>query len=251
MPLFSDRAAEGKLQKLFGCMRSQQLHAHAAKGSLSRLPRKHGYYAVSGHALVVHSLPPHRHGRKLFCDGPTEWLALHGMHICRHNMPGTAAGLSGLLLQLVPLVNTAHRQVCISQHMYTVGDLVELRRGEAHWYALGPLVDLLPYLSAVVPNEQQPLRVGQCWKLANRHGGCDDMAVVAWYRVALGGKKRGLLDSGSQYLFPRSSASRPTLAVNFPTVLARFSPSPTAARSLHRDGHCFHSRHNPVGYNGS
>ena len=227
MPLFSDRAAEGKQQKLFGCMRSQQLHAQAAKGAMSRLARKHGYYAIAGHALVIHPLPPQRHDRKLFCDGPAEWLAMHGMHICRRGMPATEAGLSGLLLHLVPTADAALRQVCRSQQMYTVGDLVEYRRGEVHWYAHGPLADLLPYLPAVDPSEQQPLRVGQCWKLANRHGdmkpddviringGCDDMAVIAWYRVALGGKKRGLVHyTGQRFTVP---------------------PSPTAALNLRRD----------------
>ena len=53
MLLFSDRAAEGKLQKLVGCMCSQQLHALAAKGAMSRLARKHGYYGVAGHELVI------------------------------------------------------------------------------------------------------------------------------------------------------------------------------------------------------
>ena len=72
MPLFRDRAAQGKLQKRFGCMLSQQIYAQAAKCAMSRLTRKHGYYAVSGHALVIHTFPPQRHDRKLFCYVPVE-----------------------------------------------------------------------------------------------------------------------------------------------------------------------------------
>ena len=75
------------------------------------------------------------------------------MHICRHGMPATEVGLSGLLLHLVPTTDAALRQVCRSQQMYIVGDLVEYRRVEVYWYALGLLADLLPYLLAAVPKE--------------------------------------------------------------------------------------------------
>ena len=103
------------------------------------------------------------------------------MHIGRHSMPATEAGLSGLLLYLVPTTDAALHQISISQQMYAVGNLVEYRRGEVHWYALGPLADLLPYQPVAVPSKQQTLRVGQCWKLANRHGDMKPDAVIRIY----------------------------------------------------------------------
>ena len=54
--------------------------------------------------------------------------------------------------------------------MYSVGDLAKIRRGAVYWYAHGPLEALLPHLTTVVPAEQLPLGVGQCWKLAARYG---------------------------------------------------------------------------------
>ena len=50
---FSTSVESQKLQKLWGCMRSQQLHHFAAKGLLSRLARKHGYHATTGQQLVI------------------------------------------------------------------------------------------------------------------------------------------------------------------------------------------------------
>ena len=82
--------------------------------------------------------------------------------------------------------------------VFTMGDLVELKRAGPCWYIPGLLAPLAAYIPVAVADEQQPLRVGQYWKLAYRHGemktddviridgGEADLVVVAWYRVVIG-----------------------------------------------------------------
>ena len=74
MPLFSDRAAVGKTIKLFSCLRSHQQQAHAAGGTISRLAREHKYYVIRGQGIIIMPVMPNMRDRKLFCDGPAEWL---------------------------------------------------------------------------------------------------------------------------------------------------------------------------------
>ena len=83
--------------------------------------------------------------------------------------------------------------------MYTVGNLVEVKRAGACWYTPGPLTPLAAYLPEQVPEEKQSLRVGRFWKLAYRHaemktnvvikiyGGSADTVEVAWHQVVIGG----------------------------------------------------------------
>ena len=59
------------------------------------------------------------------------------------------------------------------------------------------------------------------------------------------------LGCGLRYRCPRFSETRATHDVKLSTLLAHFSPSLTAARSLRRDGQHSFLRHNLDGYNGS
>ena len=211
MPLFNDRAAVGKLQKLFSCMRSQQLHAHAAGGALSRLARKHGYFATKGQGIIIIPAPIMRNDRKLFCDGPAEWLKEHQLYFCRRGLRPRDAGLSNMLMMLIPEDNEALRMTCRTLSVYTMGDLVELKRAGPCWYIPGPLAPLAAYIPVDVPVEQQPLRVGQYWKLSQRHGdmktddviridgGEADLVVVAWYRVVIGARPSLVTYTGQRF----------------------------------------------------
>ena len=79
---FSAAGESGKLQKLFGCMRSQQKHGLAARGILSRLCRKMGIHASPGQQIVITERVEARNEIKLYGDGMRQWLLSHNLYLC-------------------------------------------------------------------------------------------------------------------------------------------------------------------------
>ena len=136
------------------------------------------------------------------------------MHFCRRGIMTRETGLSSMLMMIIPLENEELRMTCRSLSMYTIGDLVDLKRAGASWYTPGPLASLAAYLPEIVPVQQQPLRVGQYWKLAYRYGqmktddvirvdgGAENSVVVAWYRVVLGAVPSLVRYSGERFTVP-------------------------------------------------
>ena len=112
IPLFSDQAAVRKLQKLFSCTKSQQLHAHAAGGALSRLARKQGYFATKRQGIIINSAPIRRNDRKLFCNGLAEWLKDHQLYFCRRELRPRDASLSNMLMMIISDDDEALRMTC-------------------------------------------------------------------------------------------------------------------------------------------
>jgi hypothetical protein len=99
---FSCQTELRKLQKLFSCLRSQQIHGQAAKGLLSRLARKHGYHASSNQQLIISLILESRKASKLFLDGPQEMLASYGLYFCRAGVPDSQNELRCLLPVFIP-----------------------------------------------------------------------------------------------------------------------------------------------------
>ena len=71
-------------------------------------------------------------------------------------------------MMLILADNKALRMTCCILSVYTMGDLVELKRAGPCWYIDGPLAPRAAYIPVDVIVEQQPLRVGQYWRLAQR-----------------------------------------------------------------------------------
>jgi hypothetical protein len=124
---FSFQTECRKLQKLFGCLRSQQTHGQAAKGLLSRLARKHGYHASANQQLIISSIPERHSVRKLFLDGPHEMLASYGLYFCRAGVPDTPHDLRCLLPVLIPKEDQELRHYCKDHNFLNLSDITELK----------------------------------------------------------------------------------------------------------------------------
>ena len=99
---FSSTVELGKLQKLFTYLRSYQLHHQAALGLLSRAARKHGLPCLLGYPLIILPLLTSSVERKLFLDGPIEWLQTSGMYLCRRGADDILISLQTPLYSIVP-----------------------------------------------------------------------------------------------------------------------------------------------------
>ena len=165
---FSVQADSRKIQKLFGCLRSQQTQSMAAKGLLSRLARKHGYHSSPQQRLVITPAPSNRRTRKMFLDGPLEMLQSHGLYICRAGISDSPQELTCLLPVLIPKEDNELRQFCIDNNFMNISDITVSINMKREWYLEGPLELLRPYLPILPPTGQSPLLTGQYWKLQHQ-----------------------------------------------------------------------------------
>jgi hypothetical protein len=164
---FSFQTECRKLQKLFGCLRSQQTHGQAAKGLLSRLARKHGYHASANQQLIISSIPERHSVRKLFLDGPHEMLASYGLYFCRAGVPDSPHELRCLLPVLIPKDDKELHQYCKDTNMLNLSDITILHDGARAWFLEGPLQRLQPLLPHSPPSGPSVLLTGQYWKLTH------------------------------------------------------------------------------------
>ena len=153
MPLFSDRAAVGKLLKLFSFLRPQQQHQHAAGEALIRQARRHGYCAIRGQGIIITLVPPKRKNRMLFCVGSAEWLEEKQLYLCLRGLMARVAGLSSMLMIIISQENVDLRTKCRTLSMYTIRDVVHLELAGARRYTAGPLATLAAYLPEIVREE--------------------------------------------------------------------------------------------------
>ena len=168
---------------------------------------------------------------KQYGDGILEWLDNYGLTLCR-----IGAGLPGdhvacLLSDYFGTTNPALKDFCLTQQLFTLGDLVELRHGQSHWWLPGELSHLSETLRFPPPPDAPALLVGQHWKL---HSPCppiksadvvridgilDDQILVAWLKVYHHSNGLMVQYSGERLLLPRQLV--------FPTAtVTRCTPLP-------------------------
>ena len=167
IPCFSTLTEERKLQKLFSCLRSQQLHGSAAKGILTRNARKHGYTSSPNQRLVVVPIPSVHKGVHSFLDGPQELLQTYGLYICRAGIAETSDNLGCLLQGITPLDDIDLRKYCLDNNLVNISDLTILSNGVRAWSLEGPLERLRPLLPLTPPEGPSPLLSGQFWRLTS------------------------------------------------------------------------------------
>ena len=161
IPSFSVQADSKKLQKLFGCLRSQQVHGLAARGLLSRLARKHGFHTSPNQRLIITPSPLQRHVRKLFLDGPMEMLANDDLFICRAGTKDTPNVLTCLLPVVIPDDDKELRSYCCDNNFLNVSDVTVCMDGMREWYLPGPLERIRGLLPTVPPSGPSVLLAGQ------------------------------------------------------------------------------------------
>ena len=163
---FSAVGEGGKLQKLFGCMRSQQKHGLAARGILSRLCRKMGIHASPGQQIVITERAEARNEINLYGDSIRQWLLSHNLYLCRH---GTTSGLDDVSTMLPSILLpdvSALRTTCHNMQLFNISDLTEESSTGRQWWSSPSLPEeLKAILPANAPQGQPPLLVGQYWKL--------------------------------------------------------------------------------------
>ena len=84
-----------------------------------------------GQVTIITPVTPKRKDRKLFCDGPAEWLQEHQLHFCRRGIIKRETGLSSMLMMIKLLEVKELRMTYRSMSMYTIGNLVDLMRSGA------------------------------------------------------------------------------------------------------------------------
>jgi hypothetical protein len=135
---FSVQAESRKLQKVFGCLRSQQTHGLAAQGLLSRFARKYGSHSSSSQQLVIIPFPEGRSARKIFLDGPSELLASNNLYICRGGSKDTSQNLRCLLPALITSDDNELCQYCLDNNFLNVSDITILNDEGREWYLEWP-----------------------------------------------------------------------------------------------------------------
>jgi len=147
---FSAVAESGKLQKLFGCMRSQQKHGLAARGILSRLCRKMGFHASPGQQVILTSRADQRKEIKLYGDGPRQWLQLHDLFLCRHGLKASPDIISTMLPSLISPELSSLRTTCHNMQLFNVCDLTEESHTGRQWWSS---TDFPEELRSILPDQ--------------------------------------------------------------------------------------------------
>ena len=163
IPSFSYLAESRKLQRLFSCMRSTQLHGLAARGILSRTARKHGFFSSPGQGIVIIPSQHYRRNQKIYCDGPVTMLARHGLYLCRHGYSTTLADPGNALLPLLPRDHEEAKNYCLKYGLYTLGDVTQVKNGCQQWYLPPELSVLRSTLPGAPVFNDTVLLVGQFW----------------------------------------------------------------------------------------
>ena len=165
---FSIMASMRKLHKLFGCLRSCQLHSLAAKGLLNRLARKHGYVLTRNQGVVITPRPLGSQDYKIYMDGPFTLLQAHHLTICRAGNLVSSSSLECSLPTIIPAEDIELRNFCYTHSFFTIADLTHEIHGRREWFLEGPLERLRSALPSIVPTSTIPLLQGQYWRVRNK-----------------------------------------------------------------------------------